>query len=265
MRECLSMSKKHRMYFDESGDHSYSNLASPGRRYLALCGVMFEESVYLDFQRAFEGLKHRYFRGDPDEPIVLHREDMLHARGVFSILANPQVRTSFDGDLLALIHHTPFTAIVVVIDKLTHVMQYASPMHPYHYCSAALLECYCLWLGNRRGDVMGESRKGTEDFKLKAAYQDIYKGGTFHVGAEVFQRCLTSGEIKLKPKEKNIAGLQLADLLAHPGRKRLLARQRVRGIREGRFGAQVADILWEKLRKRYNGETRGWGEVFLGK
>lgn len=51
---------------------------------------------------------------------------------------------------------------------------------------------------------------------LKAAYQSIFQAGTLRHGEEFFQTRLTSKDVKLKPKEKNIAGLQLADLLAHP-------------------------------------------------
>jgi hypothetical protein len=253
----------YRLYFDESGDHTYHALETANRRYLALCGLIFEDERYRVFQEEFVQLKRNFFKGDPDEPIIMHRADILNRRGVFSVLQEQKTMDAFDEALLALINTTPYVGVIVVIDKKSHSARYSSPLHPYHYCLAALLERYCFWLGGRRGDVMGESRGGVEDRQLKAAYQAIYRAGTLHVNADVFQARLSSKDIKLKPKEKNVAGLQFADLIAHPAKQRCLVRHNIAGIKEGTFGAQVADSFWTKLRKRWNGETKGFGEVFL--
>jgi hypothetical protein len=47
----------HRLYFDESGDHTDHALDTPKRRYLALCGLIFEVGAYRQFQEAFDQLK----------------------------------------------------------------------------------------------------------------------------------------------------------------------------------------------------------------
>lgn len=135
--------------------------------------------------------------------------------------------------------------------------------NPYHYCLVALLQRYCHLLGERRGDVMGESRGKVEDQQLKAAYEALYDGGDLHNRAEFYQARLTSREIKLKPKSKNVAGLQLADLLAHPAKQRCLVRQAVPEVQESVFGRRVADLFWQKLRQSKEGETKGYGEIFL--
>jgi len=98
---------------------------------------------------------------------------------------------------------------------------------------------------------------------LKAAYEALYDGGDWHNRGDFYQGRLTSKEIKLKPKTKNVAGLQLADLLAHPAKQRCLIRHAVPDVQESAFGRQVADLYWQKLRHRDDGETNGWGEVFL--
>jgi hypothetical protein len=254
----------HRLYFDESGDHTDHALDTPKRRYLALCGLIFEVGAYRQFQEAFDQLKRELFQADPDEPVVLHREDILNRRGVFKRLQNETFRASFDDRLLALLRDSLFTGLVVVVDKKAHLERVKSSLHPYHYCLAALLERYCEWLAGRRGDVMGESRGRREDTQLQAAYRAIYEGGTLLVAASSFQQSLSSRDLKLKPKDKNVAGLQLADLLAHPARRRCLINHGVPDVQEGVFGRLLADILWQKLRKRADGETKGWGEVFLG-
>lgn len=254
----------YRLYFDESGIHSFRKLDSPQERYLALCGVIFREQEYRVFQEAWETMKRQFFQGDPDEPVILHRKELLSRSGVFSVLEDEQTRAAFEAAFLEMVRQTPFVGLLVVIDKAAHLDQYADPINPYHFCLTAMLQRYCFWLGNRRGDVMGEARGKQEDQQLRAAYEALYDGGDWHNPAEFYRTRLTSREVKLRPKSKNVAGLQLADLLAHPAKQRCLVRNGVPNVSEGRFGQQVADAFWQKLRKRGDGETRGWGEVFLG-
>jgi hypothetical protein len=253
----------YRLYFDESGVHSYQKLDSPHLRYLALCGVVFEEQQYRTFQVAWETIKRRFFQGDPDEPIIFHRKELMSRSGVFSVLEDAGRRAEFDAAFLEIVRATPFVGLLVVIDKARHFARYSDPLNPYHQCLMALLQRYCLWLDNRRGDVMGEARGKVEDQQLKAAYEALYDGGDWHNRADFYQARLTSRQIKLKPKPKNVAGLQLADLLAHPAKQRCLLRHGVPDVQESPFGCRVADEFWRKLRKRGDGETKGWGEVFL--
>lgn len=255
---------RHRLYFDESGVHSFQKLETIHHRYLALCGVIFEDEEYRRFQERWETMKRRFFRGDPDEPIVLHRKELMARSGIFSVLEDEAKRAEFDAAVLEIVRATPFVGLIVVIDKAAHLGQYADPVNPYHFCLVALLQRYCYWLGSRRGDVMGESRGKVEDQQLKAAYEALYAGGDWQNKADFYQARLTSKEIKLHPKQKNIAGLQLADLLAHPCKHRCLLNQGVAGVTESPFGKQVADVYWQKLRKRRDGRTKGWGEIFIG-
>ena len=71
----------HRLYFDESGVHSFVRLESPHERYLALCGVVFEDAAYRAFQEGWEKMKRAFFKGDPDEPIILHRKEIMGGAG----------------------------------------------------------------------------------------------------------------------------------------------------------------------------------------
>jgi hypothetical protein len=235
---------------------------SPHNRHLALCGVIFEDAAYCRFQEAWEAMKRRFFKGDPDEPIIAHRKEIMSRSGPFSPLGSPAILGKFNAAFLSLVGATPFVGLVVVIDKPAHLGRYSNPLNPYHYCLVALLQRYCFWLGQRTGDVMGESRGTMEDERLKAAYLALYEGGDWHNRADFYQARLTSKEIKLKPKPKNIAGLQLADLLAHPAKQRCLLRNGI-STQEGEFGQQVADALWKKLYHCSDGKTEGWGEVYI--
>jgi len=260
--------KRYRLYIDESGDHTYQDVGDPAKRYLGLTGCFIEtESYRTCFQPGLEALKQQHFPHNPDEPIILHRSELVNSSGPFWRLRDPHSRARFNEDLLRFLADQQYWVITVVIDKKSHVERYdKSAYHPYHYCLAALLERYCGFLGrfNAQGDVLAESRGGTEDRSLMAAYRGLWDGGTLFRDAEFFRRVLTSKEMKLKPKSANIAGLQVADLLAYPCRQEIL-------IAEGRiedpgdvFGKEVCRCIASKYnRRRADARVRGYGQVFL--
>jgi hypothetical protein len=254
---------RYRLYFDESGVHSYNKLETVHEQHLALCGVIFEDKEYLQFQVKWEALKRQFFGGDPDDPIILHRKEIMSRSGIFSPLEDEATRNAFDNEFLKIVEQTLFTSLIVVINKARHQNQYYLPFPPYHYCLVALLQRYGFWLGGRRGDVMGESRGKTEDEQLKSAYATLYSGGDWQQRAAFYQQHFSSKEIKLQPKIKNVAGLQLADLLAHPAKLRCLSNRHIPGVQESEFGKRVADVFWGKIRKRRDGISQGWGEIYI--
>jgi hypothetical protein len=254
---------RHRLYFDESGVHSLPKVENLHGRYLALCGVIFEEEDCRKFQNGWEAMKSKFFDVDPDEPIILHRKELMSKSGLFSVLEDAQKRAEFDAAFLEIVTATPFTSVIVVIDKASHQNSRNSPLNPYHYCLVSLLRQYCFWLGSRTGDVMGESRGRTEDQQLKAIFSSLFLSGDWRNPPKFYQAHLTSKDIKLFPKMKNTAGLQLADLLAHPAKTRCLVNHGVQGVHESPFGTRVADAFWTKLRKSPSGDATGYGEIFI--
>ena len=137
----------YRLYVDESGDHAYSLLDNPEHRYLALLGVWFrQQDEYVRFARNLEDFKNRIFGFRPDEPVILHRSEVVNCKGPFGRLKNSTVLEQFNNGLLDVARSAEFRIIVVVIDKKRHKEQYSTPFHPYHYCLHALLERYSGYL-----------------------------------------------------------------------------------------------------------------------
>ncbi|MZP56757.1 MAG: hypothetical protein GT600_15035, partial [Bacteroidales bacterium] len=66
---------------------------------------------------------------------------------------------------------------------------------------------------------MVESRGAKEDMRLKRSFRRIMESGTHNLSAEDLSTHLTSLELKVKSKQANIAGLQVADMVAHPARR----------------------------------------------
>lgn len=259
----------YRLYIDEAGDHTYRDLDYVSHRYLGLLGCIFERKT--DYQKAadeIETLKKIFWpHPDPDRPVIFHREDIVNQRKYFSIFRNENTRNDFDNQLIEYLKNQSFTIINVILDKKAHLSQYKYPINPYEYCLTAMLERYCGWLKMKKnlGDVLAESRGGREDRQLKAVYKKIYHSGTSHRDAAFFSNALTSCEIKIKPKITNIAGLQIADILAYPLKEKVFYEK---GIRKdnfiGTFNEKVFNTVKDKYNKQiFTGRINGYGEVFI--
>ncbi len=84
--------------------------------------------------------------------------------------------------------------------------------------------------------------------------------------AEFFGRALSSKEAKLKKKDANTAGLQLADQLAHPVRQKILFENGRLPGPPGLFGSKIARAIETKYNRHlYSGNVEGYGKVLFPK
>jgi hypothetical protein len=258
---------KYRLYIDEVGNSDLGASHDPNHRYLSLTGIILElDYVQASVFPAIEALKQRYFGSHPDDPIILHRKELVNKKPPFDSLHDPGIEQAFNQDLLTLLNDLDYVAITVVIDKLEHQTRYEKwRFDPYHYCLTVLVERYVLWLQSNKkmGDVMAESRGGREDKRLKDSFERVYERGSDFIQPDVFAACLTSRQLKVKSKSNNIAGLQLADLIAYPSYRAMLARHNNQPLPEN-FGGQIAQILEaSKLHRSPSGQIVGWGRKWL--
>ena len=258
---------RYRLYIDETGDHAYNLLDQEGNKYLALLGAWFRlDPEYQAFDDHLEKFKRDIFGHRPDSPVILHRKDIINTRGPFVKLLDPEIHDKFNKGLIELIGAASFKMICVIIDKESHLERYHDPFHPYHYCLVVMLERYCGWLSYKGcvGDVMAEHRGQEENKQLQAAYNQILAVGTSFRGADFFKTTLTSKEIKFREKKHNIAGIQLADMLAHPIKQHCLAEEGVTAARPNNFGAEIVKAANSKFNcQEWNGTIRGYGRVLL--
>ncbi len=129
-----------------------------------------------------------------------------------------------------------------------------------------MLERFVLFLhyGDHRGDVMVESRAGIEDRRLADSFARLYEKGNENVPAQRWQARLTSCQLKIKPKKANIAGLQLADLIAHPSRREILIENQLMTDNRDVFGDQICAILRQsKYYRSKSGHIAGYGKKLL--
>jgi hypothetical protein len=261
-----SRDEDYRLYLDESGDHVFRDTAPEAHRFLCLLGCWFQGKHYRAFHDNWEAFKQRHIPHNPDEPVILHREDIINKRKCFWRLRDPYTERAFNADLLDLIDNSVFRFTGVIIDKYTLRTKYEAPAHPYHLGLGFMLQRYCGHLNyiNRRGDVMAEGRGGLEDRLLKSSYAYMYERGAWMRGSIFFQRALTSKELKIKPKSANVAGLQLSDLLCHTVKRAAL-------IEKGLIDEPLSPFareLWKHIKPKLNrhesdGRTWGYGLVLF--
>lgn len=254
---------KYRLYVDEVGNPDLKSSENEEHRFLCLAGVAFE----LDYSAnnlnpELEDLKKKYFNSHPDEPIILHRKELLYKKPPFSILKDPEILKKFNKELLKKLSNWKYSVFAVLIDKKEHDERYSTWKYdPYHYCQEILIERFRLFLdiNGSKGDIMVESRGSKEDMRLKDSFRRIMENGTHNLSTDDLRSHFTSLELKVKPKTANISGLQLADLIAHPSRRWFF--KTILGMDDGKstFEDEIIDILEKSKFFRYRGKIYGYG------
>ncbi len=258
---------KYHLYIDEVGNSDLGSSNDPNHRYLSLTGVILE----IDYDStivtpAIEELKSAYFDSNSTKPIILHRKELMNKNHPFESLRDPVIEKLFNKSLLDLLQNLDYAVITVIIDKQEHNRRYHKwHFDPYHYCLTAMVERYVLWLQrkNAEGDVISESRGKQDDRRLKESFERIYVRGSDFVESNIFVSHLTSRQLKVKTKRNNVAGLQLADLIAHPSFRGALARKEHRSS-PNIFGGKIEYILeTSKYVRSYGGQIDGYGRKWL--
>jgi len=214
----------------------------------------------------FASLKADVLNHDPDDPIILHRKKIVKFTGPFSVLRDDGLRATFDGRIIEAMTACEYRVITALIDKKAMLGKATwANKEPYHYLMEVLVEKYVQFLERRNdiGDIMPEGRLGKKDERLQAAFIRTKSRGTYYVPRARMQARVPSSNLKFRYKRDNIAGLQLADLLAHPSH--MLIRERMgHAMHLGDFCQQVGTLLrQEKYDRSNSGTIVGYGMKWL--
>ncbi|NOH04721.1 MAG: DUF3800 domain-containing protein [Chloroflexi bacterium] len=201
------------LFMDESGDHNLENI-DPNFSAFCLAGCIFERDYYKNVVRpSVEGLKNRFW-GRTD--VILHSSDIRKHRGAFSFLGSVDKRQEFYEAINDLLAGLDMTILAAVILKKAHLSHYGDgARHPYHLSLEFLMERYSMMMRRKAknvdGYMMAESRGVNEDHLLKNEFFNLKRFGTR------FQTDFDNvTNFWMEKKKANIAGLQIADLVAYP-------------------------------------------------
>jgi len=256
-----------RMYVDEVGNADENTVSEAHNRYLSLTGVIINlKHASSVVYPAIEKLKEEYFDSSYSKNVILHRKEMVNKKPPFDCLSDPSVERFFNKRFLSILDDLNYKVVTVVIDKLDHYQRYQLwRFEPYHYCMSVIVERYILYLQNinATGDVMAECRGKQQDRKLQLEYSRLFEYGTEYVGSNIFSARLTTSDLKMSLKNDNVSGLQIADVIAHPSYRDILAAHSQEPP-PTTFGSQVVAILQNsKYLRNSKGETEGYGRKWL--
>jgi hypothetical protein len=156
-----------------------------------------------------------------------------------------------------MIQETEYTVITALIDKQWMLRQrHWTKNHPYHYLMEILVEKYARFLirKNDIGDVMPESRQNPKDALLQKAFEEARNNGTDFCKATEISSGDQGPTLKFRTKRKNVAGLQLCDLIAHPSHM-YTRLEMAHQVSLGNFSNQVLDAPIERKNHGLRGQT----------
>ena len=217
----------HRLYIDESGDNTHS-LLDDERRFLGITGVLFRRDVYDPaVPYGLEQLKRRHLTYDVDDPPILVRNAIIRQRGPFGLFRVPSRRAAWAADLLEFLRTLQCEVFTVVTDKQAYYRRFGdAAFDPYSYSLQVLLSRARRLLAQAPGaaDVMVESRGKIEDQQLQESYRFFWEHGDDYVTPRQVQSALPNNALIIRRKDSNVAGLQVADVLAYGLKKDVLER-----------------------------------------
>jgi hypothetical protein len=199
------------VYVDESGDHSLASINPDFPVFvLALC-VIHKRHYAEKIIPAVEKLKFNYFGHDS---VVLHEHDIRKQKGDFAFLSHLPRRIEFMRQLSSIMEASNFILIACVVDKTRMSKSEGASTNPYHIALDICLESLRDFLAEKKQDhlqthLVVECRGKKEDRELELEFRRIRDGSTLGNKPLPF-------EVVFADKKTNLAGLQLADLVARP-------------------------------------------------
>jgi hypothetical protein len=199
------------VYVDESGDHALASIDADYPVFvLALC--VFHKRHYSEkIIPAVEKLKFNYFGHDS---VVLHETDIRKQKGDFAFLSHRPRRDEFMSWLNDIMVKSNFILIACVVDKTRLSRSEGEASNPYHIALDICLQRLHDFLTEKGQQdllthVVVECRGKKEDRELELEFRRICDGNGMQNRQLPFH-------IVFADKKTNLAGLQLADLVARP-------------------------------------------------
>ena len=116
---------KYRMYVDEVGNPDLKSSDNPNHRFLSLTGVIIDLGYVKNIiHPKLEKLKVAYFNSHPDEPVILHRKEIVNRKPPFEALKDEFVRKKFDSELLYYLKKWEYTVVSICLDKKNYKETY---------------------------------------------------------------------------------------------------------------------------------------------
>lgn len=240
------------LFLDESGDHSLAKI-DPQYPMFVLAGCIFESGYHEKVVVSeIEKFKKDLFN---NLKLILHTEDITHNRNGFERIVDADFRKHFYEAENQLLAKLDYKILACAIKKDEHFKKYGlAAIDPYMLSLDCLVERFVFELEAQRkqGIIVAESRNSILDNQLELAFLSLKVQGTSFVSASKIKQAII--QLTIKDKKENIAGLQLADLIASPIGRHILGKRN-----------QVDYKVIERKYRNQQGRYFGYGLVVLPK
>lgn len=205
------------IYADESGDHNLISIDKAYPVFVLSCCIFHKEDYSSRIVSTLKKLKFDIFGHDA---VIFHEREIRQQEGPFNILRNPAFRENFYERINSFIETMPINVVACVIKKEDLRQRYSEPNSPYHLALGFCLERVASFLTgksqqNKEIHLIVESRGKKEDNELELEFLrlinqiDIPNKISFNLKNIQFN-------LKFVSKQANMAGKQIADLIARP-------------------------------------------------
>ena len=231
------------VFTDESGSPVLDPV-DPDYPIFVLVFCVVHKDTYADYmQPEFKKLKFKYFGHDM---IPLHSHAIRKPKGEYAFLQNAKIREEFLTDINGIMERSEYALITHVVDKIALRKRNAKPFNPYDIALRMNMEQLSRFLlekgeNGKLCHLIAESRGKTEDRQLELEFRRVLDPEYGWGMAQQFSFAETPMQLRFVEKKINSAGLQIADLAAHPiGRHTLKPEQENRSF----------DIVSKKIFRR---------------
>lgn len=202
------------LFLDESGDHSL-DVIDPQYPMFVLGGVILDMNYAKnELEQKIRTFKKTMFG---TEEIILHTADISRNRRGYERMKESNFREEFFNGLNELMRNLNYQVVACAVRKDHHLDHYGlSAVDPYMLALHVLVERFCFEIGDNEdsGLIVAEKRNPTLDHELNLAWLSLKIRGTRFQQAKDIEKRIT--DLVTRDKKKNIAGLQLADLVVSP-------------------------------------------------
>jgi hypothetical protein len=206
------------LFVDETGDHSLSKIDNSYPIFV-LSGVIIDHAYHDgELTEQLNAFKMKHFE---TTDIVLHSKEMTHPQSaksqIYMRFMDADFRRRFYKDFEHLLSRLDVSLVACVIMKNKHFAKYGlEAKDPYLLSFDNLVNRLVFDLdGDQKGKIVAESRNSVLDNQLEIAYLTTRVEGTNKVQAAEIKLKLENS-ITFKQKSDNVAGLQIADMVASP-------------------------------------------------
>ena len=231
------------VFVDESGDHGLDRIDPQYPVFVLAFCIIAKQDYARTLLPALTEFKFKHFGHDQ---VVLHEREIRKDLGDFAVLREKSRKAAFLEELTAIIDASAIAVIASAIRKDRLVDRYSQPNNPYEIALGFGLERVAKWLarmGSKRTTVILECRGKREDDELELEFRRVCAGGNYR--NEVFPM-----DPRFVPKAANVPGLQIADLIARPIGRHVLAPDQPN---------RAFQVIQKKMDRSPSGVIEGWG------